>query len=112
MTKALHDLQVLLALFHGPRHGYAIITDVADRTGGRVVIGASSLYAIIRRLLRDTLVEDAGDMPTESKGPPRRYYRITEAGRDAARAETERLRSAVRAADAVIGEAVPELEES
>lgn len=66
--------EALLAIYSQPMHGYGIISSVREPTNGDVVIGTSSLYAIIRRLLRDGLIEDAGDLPAaESKGPPRRY---------------------------------------
>ncbi len=103
------SLEVLLSLLRRSSHGYGIISDVRRRTNGDVVIGTSSLYAIIRRLLRDGLIEDAGDMPAqETKGPPRRYYCITDAGRGQVHEEARRLRRAMESVEAVLGNPVSE----
>jgi len=80
---------VLLALAEAPRHGYGIIKDVEGRTHGRLVLEAGTLYAAIKRLRDDRLLE-------ESDGPPggdarRRYYGLTSLGRQVLRAESERL---------------------
>lgn len=81
--------QILLSLIDGDAHGYALIQDIRHRTDGEVNLTASTLYAAARRLL------DAGWI-TEVKAPAdtdprRRYYRITGAGRQAARGEAARL---------------------
>jgi len=87
--------QILLSLADGgDLHGYAILQDIAERTRGEVRLTASTLYAAIKRLL-DTRMIDEVDAPAESGGAPRRCYRITRLGRDAARAEAERLARAV-----------------
>jgi DNA-binding PadR family transcriptional regulator len=79
---------VLVSLGDGDRHGYAIIKDVAERTNGAERMGAGTLYAILRRLLDDELIDEV-DGPAEDKR--RRYYRLTRLGRRVARGEVERL---------------------
>ena len=79
---------VLVSLGDGDRHGYAIIKEVAERTGGAEHMGAGTLYAILRRLLDDGLIAEV-DGPAEDTR--RRYYRLTRLGRRVARAEVERL---------------------
>lgn len=82
---------ILLSLADGaPWHGYAIIQDVAARTGGEIRLTASTLYAAIKRMLDAGLIVEV-DAPAESGGAPRRCYRVTKAGRRAARGEAERL---------------------
>ena len=77
---------VLVALADGQSHGYAILKDVEQLTGGDVRLSTGTLYGIIKRLLADGLVrEQAGD------DPRRRSYQLTAFGRDVARAEAERL---------------------
>ncbi len=103
---APHIFEILLALSQGPRHGYRIIADVSERTGGGIVIGTSSLYAAIRQMLRDGLIAEADPIETEpSSGPPRRYYAITDLGAEVAKLEAQRLRGAAAAADVLLGSA-------
>lgn len=80
---------ILLSLADQDLHGYAIISDISARTGGEVVITASTLYAALKRLLDDGLVEEL-ERPADDD-PRRRYYRITKLGRTAGREEAARL---------------------
>jgi DNA-binding PadR family transcriptional regulator len=83
--------QILLSLADGrDLHGYAIIQDVAGRTGNEIRLTASTLYAAIKRMLDAGFIAEV-DAPVESGGAPRRCYRITKAGRQLARREAERL---------------------
>ena len=87
--------QILLSLVDGgDRHGYAILRDIEERTGGEVRLTASTLYAAVKRMLDAGLISEV-DAPEESGGAPRRCYRLRKAGRDLARAEAERLARAV-----------------
>lgn len=80
---------ILLALADRDLHGYAISADIAERTNGQTRLTASTLYAALKRLLADGLIEEL-DRP-DADDPRRRYYRITKAGRAAGRAEAARL---------------------
>ena len=66
-------LLVLASLAGGPRHGYAIIQDVADQTGVR--LGPGTLYGAIGRLEERGLIEA---LPPVRR---RRPYQLTAAGR-------------------------------
>jgi DNA-binding PadR family transcriptional regulator len=84
--------QILLSLVDEELHGYAIIQDIAERTGGEVRLTASTLYAAVKRLLDAGWIEEPAQRPRATKDDPRRrYYRITRIGRGAARAEAARL---------------------
>jgi DNA-binding PadR family transcriptional regulator len=92
---------ILMALADDDRHGYAIIQDVADRTGGEVALSAGTLYRSIQRMLEQGLIEELSERPApELDDERRRYYRITALGRSVARAETARLASLLRLARA------------
>jgi DNA-binding PadR family transcriptional regulator len=92
---------ILLALADSDRHGYAIIQDVADRTGGEVTLGAGTLYRSIQRMQEQGLIVETRDRPApELDDERRRYYRITPFGADVARAESRRLARLVRLARA------------
>ena len=84
---------VLLSLSVVSRHGYGIIKDVADRTRGEVDIEAGTLYAAIKRMRDEGLLEEVA--PPPGADARRRYYAITNFGRDAALAESRRLESLV-----------------
>jgi DNA-binding PadR family transcriptional regulator len=85
LTPAL--LHVLLSLADGPKHGYAILKEVAERTGGRVELSTGTLYGIIKRLLADDLIAESA----AGSDARRRAYRLTPFGRKVAAAETARL---------------------
>lgn len=83
--------QILLSLLDDDLHGYAIIQDVAARTGGEVRLTASTLYAAVKRLLDSKWIEERAQRPRADDDARRRYYRLTTLGRQAARAEALRL---------------------
>jgi DNA-binding PadR family transcriptional regulator len=90
---------ILVALADRDRHGYSILQDVAARTGGKVQLGAGTLYSSIRRLLEQGLIEELAESPDPtSSDERRRYYRLTSFGRRVAAAEVERLESMLRQA--------------
>jgi len=83
---------ILLSLVDDDLHGYAIIQDVAARTDGEVRLTASTLYAAMKRLLESGWIEERTTRPAGTADDPRRrYYRLTKAGREVARAEARRL---------------------
>ena len=92
---------ILMALAAGDRHGYAIIQDVAERTGGGIRLGAGTLYRSLQRMLEQGLIVETEDRPApEMDDERRRYYRITRQGEAAARTEAEWLTELVRMARA------------
>jgi DNA-binding PadR family transcriptional regulator len=92
LTPAL--FHVLLSLADGQKHGYAILKEVAERTGGTVELSTGTLYGIIKRLLADGLIRESALGSTDR----RRAYRLTAFGRKVALVEAERLRDLVLAA--------------
>ncbi len=93
--------EVLIALADGEKHGYAIIKEVNRRTGGRVALSAGTLYTIIRRFADEGIIEEAAERPDPALDDERRrYYRLTDFGRAVARAEAERMETALRMARA------------
>lgn len=92
---------ILMALADEDRHGYAIIQDVASRTGGELKLSAGTLYRSIQRMLEQGLILETRDRPApELDDERRRYYRITPFGGKAARAEARRLTQLVKLARA------------
>jgi DNA-binding PadR family transcriptional regulator len=94
------EFEVLLALADGDKHGYAILKALARGSAG-AVLGPATLYTIIRRFLNGGLIAETARRPDPALDDERRrYYRLTEAGWAAARAEAERLESVLAAARA------------
>ncbi len=85
---------ILLALAEEPRHGYGIMLDVKRRSDGTVNLGTSHLYRHLKRLLEDTLVEEVSP-EADGDDPRRRYYRLTDFGRELLEAESTRLKNLV-----------------
>ena len=82
---------ILTALAAGPQHGYGIMTDVAEISGGRVRLRAGTLYAVLNRLTTERLVD--ADREEIVDGRLRRYYRLTPHGAQRLEAEVDRMRS-------------------
>ena len=82
------SLYILVSLTEGPKHGYAIMTDVEEITG--TPMGPGTLYGALARLERRGLIEalEAVDR--------RRPYRLTGLGEAMVRAQLERLRGFTR----------------
>jgi DNA-binding PadR family transcriptional regulator len=95
------QFHILLALTGGHLHGYGIIRDVAERTGGTLRLGTGTLYTALARLEGLDLVgESDRRAPAGEDDERRRYYRLTPLGRAVLKAETERLETLVRHARA------------
>ena len=83
---------ILVAVADRERHGYAIMQDVAARTGGKLKLSPGTLYGSIKRMLQDGLIEEVEDRRVQQHDDERRrYYRITRHGRNVAMAESARM---------------------
>jgi DNA-binding PadR family transcriptional regulator len=95
-------LLILASLADADRHGYAIKKDVAERTGGEVRLGSTTLYRLLGQLLDSGLIAEAKTRPApQLDDERRRYFHITAGGRRALAAELrllERVVTAVRPA--------------
>ncbi len=83
MGKALlrdnFDLILLAILEDAPKYGLEIIADAKSRTDGYFNFKEGSLYPALHRLEKARFVE-AEFVPSNTGGPRRRYYRLTDAG--------------------------------
>jgi DNA-binding PadR family transcriptional regulator len=84
-------LHILIALGDGERHGYAVMQEVAERTGGKVRMSPGTLYGSMRKMLDEGLIEELFRRGAPADDERRRYYRVTKFGRAVAAAEAERL---------------------
>src|SRR6266568_1099619 len=75
------DLELLLALADGERHGYGLAQAIEAHTNGLLTLDPGNLYRVIKRLLAYGLVAEAGQRAAADEGGERRrYYRITPLG--------------------------------
>jgi DNA-binding PadR family transcriptional regulator len=89
-------IHILLAIGPTERHGYAIMREIEALTEGRVRVAPGTLYANIRRLLADGLIEECDERPDPALDDQRRrYYQLTAAGRAVVVAEVRRYESLV-----------------
>lgn len=83
------SMAILLSLARQDQHGYALMSEVAEQLGKRP--GTGSLYAAVDRLEAGGLIMESPEGPGPREDQRRKYYRITDAGRECARAEAARM---------------------
>ncbi len=82
---------ILLALAGGERHGYQIMKQVKQDSLDQVTMGTGTLYGSLKRMLADSLIEEADERPDPALDDERRrYYRLTDRGRQALASELQR----------------------
>jgi DNA-binding PadR family transcriptional regulator len=87
---------ILTALANGSQHGYGIITDVGQISGGQVRLRPGTLYTALDRLRADELIDV--DREEIVDGRLRRYYRLTPTGMKRLSTEADRLQAHATAA--------------
>lgn len=88
---------ILLSLYT-PKHGYAVMQFIEERTGGRLSLGAGTLYGALNSLQEKGWIEPCGD--NEGR---KRAYLITAQGKEIAEKELIRLNELVRVANGIVG---------
>lgn len=87
---------ILVTLVEGEQHGYGIMQDVLERSGGKVRLWPATLYGSLKRLIEGGLIVESGDRPApEFDDARRRYYRLTPLGRRVLDLESRRLKDLV-----------------
>src|SRR5262245_58189130 len=94
------DLLLLATIARVPRHGYAIIADLRESSGGACGLPEGSVYPALHRLEREGLVASRQEL---ADGRRRRIYRLTASGEKALAAQRVEWRGFVRSVDAVLG---------
>jgi DNA-binding PadR family transcriptional regulator len=97
-TAPLHDLDraILMVLLEGESHAYGIVAELERRMPERRIYPAN-LYRRLNEMVDAGLLEEL-PLPAEADPRQRCHYRVTRAGRAAARAEAERLERVVEEA--------------
>jgi DNA-binding PadR family transcriptional regulator len=88
---------ILLSLVGGEQHGYGIMQDVLERSGGKVHLWPATLYGSLKRLITAGLIVESAQRPApELDDERRRYYRLTPLGHRVLDLESQRLKELVR----------------
>jgi DNA-binding PadR family transcriptional regulator len=89
------NFQVLLALSEGERHGWALVRELQQRSTDETIL-PGNFYRTLRGMLAEGLIEEAPARSADAAKKERRtYFRLTKAGREAARMEARRLEALV-----------------
>lgn len=90
---------ILLCLAKGANHGYGIMQMTEKLSGGDVTIGSGTMYGATSNMMKKGWIHEVmSDEPGQER---RRLYRLTDAGRDALKAEIERLKRMLENAEEV-----------
>lgn len=88
---------ILLSLYT-PKHGYAVMQFIEEKTGGRLSLGAGTLYGALNSLQEKEWIKPCGDWEGRKK-----EYIITSLGKEVAEKELVRLEELVGVASGIIG---------
>ncbi len=88
---------ILLSLYT-PKHGYAVMQFIEEKTGGRLSLGAGTLYGALNSLQEKGWIQLYGDNKDRKK-----EYLITTEGKEIAKKELLRLNELVNVASEIIG---------
>ena len=90
---------ILLCLAKGENHGYGIMQMTEKLSDGDVKIGSGTMYGATGNMMKKGWIREI--MSTEPGVERRRLYQLTESGREALRAEINRLRRMLENAEGV-----------
>ncbi len=90
-SKSRSTFLVLLALQHGPKHGYEIVRYLEERTNGFFTLSYGALYPVLHKLEKDELID--GDWEDTGPTKRRKVYHLTRAGKTALAGERERFQA-------------------
>ena len=89
---------ILLSVYQ-PKHGYAIMQFIEEKTNGRLVLGAGTLYGALT-----SLEEKGWIIPCSNTGGRKKEYLITNAGKEICNKEIIRLKELVKIAEDIMEE--------
>ncbi len=101
LKKGVLELCVLALLSRGESYAY----DIAARLADAIDMGEGTIYPLMRRMQTEGLVETY--LVESSSGPPRKYYRLTKAGRDSYAAQKIAFTRFSRAVETLLEETAP-----
>jgi len=97
LKKGVLELCVLALLSRGDGYAY----DIASRLAKGIDMGEGTIYPLMRRLQQDGLVDTY--LQESASGPPRKYYRLTDAGRRTFESQKTEWAAFSQAVDDILG---------
>jgi PadR family transcriptional regulator PadR len=101
LKKGVLELCVLALLSRRDSYAY----EIASRLAEGIDMGEGTIYPLMRRLQSDGLVDTY--LVESSSGPPRKYYRLTAAGRTSFAAQRTEWAAFAGAVNAILEEPQP-----
>lgn len=89
---------ILLSLSRQPKHGYAILQDVAQLSNGRIQLSTGTLYGALRRMLDQGWIDRFDEATGTVNGRMRKAYRITDLGQKILNADVARMQDMITTA--------------
>ena len=115
MKKGSLGMLLLHLLHERPSYGYELCVRLRERSEGTLTFEDAAIYPLLHDFERRGLLEgywetgaaasEAETTPEERKGPRRRYYRVTPAGRAALRASIEEWRAFAQGVSRILDDA-------
>lgn len=100
-TEQLTDsMFYIMSALTKPRHGYAIMSLIEERTEGAITIGPASMYTIIKKLLKHEWIYLYDD-----SDPRRKIYLLTEKGKEVLKADVSLRKIMIQLAEIGLKEA-------
>ena len=99
LKKGVLELCVLALLCRHDSYAYEIANTLAEG----IDMGEGTIYPLMRRMQSDGLVDTY--LVESSSGPPRKYYRLTQAGKSSFTSQKAEWSAFAKAVEAIIGDA-------
>ena len=98
LKKGVLELCVLALLSQHDSYAY----EIANRLAEGIDMGEGTIYPLMRRMQSDGLVDTY--LVESSSGPPRKYYRLTQAGKSSFTAQKAEWAAFARAVETILGD--------
>lgn len=101
---------ILLCLYQHANHGYGIMQEAAELSGGRVRIGSGTMYGAVSNMMKKGWIAECDGEPeygmagaSRNTGVRKKLYVLTDSGRKALEAELIRLIEMLESAEKIMG---------
>ncbi|MFJ5622376.1 PadR family transcriptional regulator [Peribacillus loiseleuriae] len=100
LVKGSTSLIILQLLHEKDMYGYQLVKELEKRSNLKLSVKEGTLYPALHKLEKQEYVETYWEM--QEKGPDRKYYRITDAGKEVLSEKQKEWEQFVKVMDLVI----------